>query len=89
MIPLHVEINVALKKHICQKIGSERVKQEFANFNNISHTVLSVITKMALFQGPEVIFGHCGVFIPPANKVWGYIEITLSVCPSVHIVSGP
>ena len=23
------------------------------------------------------------IFIPPANKVWGYIGITLSVCPSV------
>ena len=27
------------------------------------------------------------IIIPPANKVWGYIGITLSVRPSMYLVS--
>ena len=33
MVPLMAEINVAPRKQICQKIGSERVKVEFVGFN--------------------------------------------------------
>ena len=38
MMPLAVEINVAVRKQICQKIGSERVKKEILlNFLVGSH----------------------------------------------------
>ena len=37
-MPLPVEINVALREQNCQKIGSERVKQNFKKF----HLLLSL-----------------------------------------------
>ena len=35
-------------------------------------------------QNEELVLDIQLFIIPPANKVWGYIGITLSVRPSVH-----
>ena len=39
MMPLTVQINVALRKQICQKIGSERVKVILDSSNLDCHNV--------------------------------------------------
>jgi hypothetical protein len=67
--------------------------------NILCNTLLNQEVPKAIIERPELIIviqGMCDtycflqlVFIPPANKVWGggYIGITLSVRPSMYLVS--
>ena len=66
--------------------------------NILCNTLLNQEVPKAIIERPELIIVIQGigdtycflqlVFIPPANKVWGrYIGITLSVRPSMYLVS--
>ena len=47
-MPLIVKINVALRKHFCQKIGSERVKEPFVfNMHAIIFSLSASLRAMA------------------------------------------
>ena len=59
MMPLPVKINVALRKHLCQKIGSERVK-----YCKIYDTKLTISYISCLCQLPGMVKSK----VPPSYQ---------------------